>query len=325
MEFEADRMTGLQLTDALVLPEREVILEEQNQRVGNNPRARLSEQIEAALFLNHPYGRPVIGWRQEMEHLSREDAIAFYKRFYGPNNAIVVIAGDIDAQQALAFAKDTYGKIASRADIPPRVRPQEPPPVAVRSLTMADPRVEMPVLQRDYLVPSFHTAKAGESEALEVLVHILGSGNNSRLYQSLVVEQKIAVSAGAWYDSGAVDQSKLVVFGSPAQGNTLPQLEAAIDGVLAAVADKGITDDELKRAKTRMIADAVYTHDSQSSMARWYGEALATGSTVADIYGWPGRIRKVSAEQVRDAARAWLKKERSVTGYLVKELGANRS
>jgi zinc protease len=325
MDFEADRMTGLQLTDALVLPEREVILEEQNQRVGNNPRARLTEQIEAALFLNHPYGKPVIGWRQEMEHLSREDAIAFYKRFYGPNNAIVVIAGDVDPQQALAFAKDTYGKVAQRADIPPRIRPQEPPPVAVRSLTMADPRVEMPVLQRDYLVPSFHTAKPGESEALEVLAHILGSGNNSRMYQALVVDQKIAVAAGAYYDSGAVDQSKFGVYASPGEGITLPQLETAVDRVLAKVVTDGITDDELNRAKTRLIADAVYAHDSQQSMARWYGEALATGSSVADVESWPDRMRKVTAEQVREAARTWLEKQRSVTGYLVKDLGANRS
>jgi zinc protease len=325
MDFEADRMTGLQLTDALVLPEREVILEEQNQRVGNNPRARLTEQIEAALFLNHPYGKPVIGWRQEMEHLSREDAIAFYKRFYGPNNAIVVIAGDIDPPQALAFAKDTYGKVAQRADIPPRSRPQEPPPVAVRSLTMADPRVEMPVLQRDYLVPSFNTAKAGESEALEVLAHILGSGNNSRMYQALVVEQKIAVAAGAWYESGAVDQAKFGVYTSPGEGITLPQLERAVDRVIASVANDGITDSELNRTKTRLIADAVYAHDSQQSMARWYGEALATGSSVADVESWPDRMRKVTAEQVREAARAWLAKQRSVTGYLVKDLGANRS
>jgi zinc protease len=325
MEFEADRMTGLQLTDALVLPEREVILEEQNQRVGNNPRARLSEQIEAALYLNHPYGRPVIGWRQEMEHLSREDAIAFYKRFYGPNNAVVVIAGDIDPPQALALAKDSYGKVALRADIPPRVRPQEPPAVAVRSLMMADSRVEMPVVQRDYLVPSFHTAKPGKSEALEVLAHILGAGNNSRLYRSLVVDQKIAVAAGAWYESGAVDQSKFGVYASPSDAAALPKLESAIDEVIASIADKGVTGDELKRAKTRLIADAVYAHDSQSSMARWYGEALVTGASVADVESWPDRIRQVTADDVRDAARTWLIKQRSVTGYLVKTTGANRS
>ena len=135
MEFEADRMTGLQLTDEVVLPERNVILEEQNQRVGNNPRARLAEQIEAALYLNHPYGKPVIGWRHEMEELSRDDAIGFYRRFYAPNNAVVVIAGDVSNAQARALAEETYGKIARHAAMPPRKRAQEPPPAAARSST----------------------------------------------------------------------------------------------------------------------------------------------------------------------------------------------
>ncbi len=176
MEFEADRMTGLQLTDAVVLPERDVILEEQNQRVANNPQARLGEQISAALYLNHPYGNPVIGWRHEMEQLSRDDAIGFYRRFYAPNEAVVVIAGDVDAEQARKLAEDTYGKVKHSNTIVPRVRPKEPPPVAVRSLTLADARVEQPMMQRDYLVPSFASAKPGQSEALEVLSHILGSG-----------------------------------------------------------------------------------------------------------------------------------------------------
>ncbi len=162
MEFEADRMTGLQLTDAVVLPERDVILEEWNQRVGNNPRARLGEQIDAALFLNHPYGRPVIGWRHEMEQLSRDEALAFYRRFYGPNGAVVVIAGDVEPEQARKLAEDTYGTIKRNDLIGLRKRPQEPPPVAVRSLTMADARVEQPFLQRVYLVPSFATAQRGE-------------------------------------------------------------------------------------------------------------------------------------------------------------------
>ena len=164
MEFEADRMTGLQLTDQVVLPEREVILEERNQRVGNNPRARLGEQIDAALFLNHPYGKPVIGWRHEMEQLSRDDAIGFYRRFYAPNDAVVVIAGDVEPEAALKLAEETYGKVARHNNILPRQRPQEPPPVAARSLTLADPRVEQPIMQRVYLVPSFATAKPGQSK-----------------------------------------------------------------------------------------------------------------------------------------------------------------
>jgi zinc protease len=319
MEFEADRMTGLVLTDQVVLPERDVILEEQNQRVGNNPRARLGEQIDAALYLNHPYGKPVIGWRHEMEELSRDDAIAFYRRFYGPNNAVVVIAGDIEPAEARTLAEATYGKVARRNNFGPRLRPQEPPPVAVRSLTLADARVEQPMLQREYLVPSFATAKPGQSEALEVLAHILGSGSNSRLYRTLVADKQVAVLAGANYDSSAVDMSKFSVYGAPRPGVTLPQLEAEADGVIAQLIEQGVTPEELERAKSRLIADAIYAQDNQATMARWYGAALMTGATVDDVRRWPERIRAVTAAQVQDAARAWFDKRRSVTGYLVKD------
>ena len=321
MGFEADRMTGLVLTDAVVLPERDVILEERNQRMENNPRARLGEQMDAALFLNSPYGRPVIGWRHEMEGLTKDDAIGFYRRFYGPNNAVVVVAGDVDPQQALAFAKQTYGKLKPHADIAPRARPQEPPPAAVRSLTLADPRVEQPTLQRSYLVPSFHTAKPGESEALEVLAHILGAGSNSRLYRALVVDKHVAVSAGAYYDSSAYDMSKFGVYGAPVEGVSLTDLESATDAVLAEVIDKGVTADELDRSKSRLVADAIYAQDNQATMARWYGQALMTGATVADVQSWPDRIRAVTAAQVQNAARQWLERIRSVTGYLVKDTG----
>ena len=320
MEFEADRMTGLQLTDEVVLPERNVILEEQNQRVGNDPRARLTEQLDAALYLNHPYGKPVIGWRHEMEGLSRDDAIGFYRRFYAPNNAVVVIAGDVGPAQARALAEETYGKIARHGAMAPRIRAQEPPPVAVRSLTLADPRVEMPTLQREYLVPSFATGKRGESVALEVLAHILGSGSNSRLYLALVVDKHVAVAASAWYDASMLDLSKFTVSGSPRPGVTLPQLEAETDAVIAQVIDKGVTEEELERTKTRLIADAVYAQDNQASMARWYGTALTTGGSVNDVRNWPDRVRAVTADQVRDAARQWLHKRRSVTGYLIKDV-----
>jgi zinc protease len=320
MDFEADRMTGLQLTDQVVLPEREVILEEENQRIGNNPRARLGVQIDAALYLNHPYGKPTIGWRHEMEQLSRDDAVGFYRRFYAPNNAVVVIAGDIEPNEALKFAEDTYGKVARHANILPRQRPQEPPPAAVRSLILADPRVEQPLLQRAYLVPSFATAKTGQSEAIEVLTHILGSGSNSRLYRVLVVDKRIAVMAGAGYDSSALDSSKFGVFGAPRPGVTLPQLESETDAVIADVVSHGVTAEELERAKSRMIADAVYAQDNQVSMARWYGAALMTGATVNDVRHWPERIRAVTAEGVQEAARTWLDKRRSVTGYLIKDV-----
>ncbi len=319
MEFEADRMTGLVLTDKVVLPERDVILEEQNQRVANNPRARLSEQIDAALYLNHPYGKPVIGWRHEMETLSRDDAIGFYRRFYGPNGAVVVIAGDVEPEQVRKLAEETYGKLKRSNVIVTRKRPQEPAPVAGRSLTLADPRVEQPMLQRSYLVPSFANAKPGQSEALEVLAHILGGGSNSRLYRALVVDKHVAVSAGAGYDSSALDLSKFSVYGTPSQGFTLPQLETEIEVVVAEVIAKGVTAVELERTKSRLIADAIYAQDNQASMARWYGAALMTGASVDDVRRWPDRIRSVTAAQVQDVARQWLDKRRSVTGYLIKD------
>jgi zinc protease len=191
--------------------------------------------------------------------------------------------------------------------------------VAARSLTLADPRVEQPSLSREYLVPSFATAKRGESEALEVLAHILGGGSNSRLYRGLVVEKGVAVSAGAWYESNALDMTKFGVHGSPRPGVTLPQLESDIDAAIGDLIAKGVSEEELERAKTRLIADAVYARDSQASLARWYGASLTTGSTVDDVRLWPDHIKAVTAADVQNAARAWLDKRRSVTGYLIKD------
>jgi zinc protease len=319
MGFEADRMTGLVLSEDNVRPELKVVLEEWNMRVANSPDARLGEQVSAALYLNNPYGRPVIGWRPEIEKLTREDALAFYRRFYTPNNAVVVIAGDVTPEEVKALAAKTYAKVPRVADVAARARPQEPPPVAVRTVTLADPRVAQPSLQRSYLVPSYATSRK-DAESLEVLAHILGSGATSRLYRALVVDQRIANNAGAFYQGSALDETRFGVYAIPQPGIGFTACEKAIDEVIAEVAEKGITADELERAKTRMIADAVYAQDNQAALARWYGAALTTGSTVADVQAWPDRIRAVSAESIREAARTWLDRRRSVTGYLVKEL-----
>jgi zinc protease len=319
MEFESDRMTGLVLTDAAVAPELKVVLEEQNQRVANNPRARLSEQIDAALYLNHPYGRPVIGWRHEIEKLNREEAMAFYRRFYTPNNAVLVVAGDVTTEDIRTLAEATYGKVAKVAEIGPRQRPQEPAQVAPRHVTLADPQVQQPSLQRVYLVPSAATAKAGESEALEVLSFILGHGTTSRLYRTLVVDRELAVGAGGWYNGTALDASQFGVYGSPKPGVTLQKLEDASDAVIDEIVANGVTADEVDRAKARLVADAIYAQDSQATMARWYGAALTTGLTVEAVQAWPDRIRAVTADAVNAAAKTWLDKRRSVTGYLVKE------
>jgi zinc protease len=320
MALEADRITGLVLTDDVVRPELNVVLEEQNMRIANNPAARLGEQMDAALYLNHPYGRPVIGWRPEIEQLNREDALAFYRRFYSPNNAVVVVTGDVTAEEVKTDAEATYGKVADRAETNPRHRPMEPLQEAPRTVTLADLRVQQPSVSRDYLVPSENSARPGESEALEVLAHVLGSGENCRLYRGLVVDQGLALNAGASYSGTAVDYAKFAVFGAPKPGVSLSQLEAAIDGILSEIIAHGISSDELERAKTRLIAEAVYAEDNQATLARWYGSALAIGQTVEDVRLWPDRIRAVTADAVQNAARTWLDRRHSVTGYLVKNL-----
>ena len=325
MEFEADRMTGLILKDENVLPERDVVLEEYNMRVANNPEARLIEQIMASLYLNHPYGRPVIGWHQEIEKLDREDALAFYRRFYAPNNAILVIAGDVDAKDVRPMAEQTFGQVTPQPAIPARrLRPQEPAPVAPRTVTLADARVEQPSLKRYYLVPYATTAAAGESPALDVLAQLMGSGSNSYLYRALVIDKPLAVSASAGYQGTSLDPSQFMISASPKQGVEFSQIEQVIDRVISEVETNPIPAEDLERVKTQLIAEAIYAQDNQATLARWYGGALTTGLSIADIRSWPDRIRAVTAEQVRAAALKWLDKKRSVTGYLIKDTTPKR-
>ena len=320
MEFEADRMTGLILKDENVLPERDVVLEEYNMRVANNPEARLTEQIMAALYLNHPYGRPVIGWHQEIEQLDREDALAFYRRFYAPNNAILVIAGDVDATDVRPMAERTFGAIAAQPAIPARrLRPQEPEPVAPRTVTLSDARVEQPSLRRYYLVPSATTASAGEGPALDVLAQLMGGGSNSYLYRALVVDRPLAVNAGASYQGTSLDATQFAISVSPRSGVGFAQIEQVVDEVISDIGQNPVRAEDLERVKTQLIAEAIYAQDNQATLARWYGGALTTGLSIEDIRSWPDRIRAVTAEQVRAAAQKWLEKKRSVTGYLIKD------
>lgn len=319
MAFEADRMTGLTLKTEEVLPERDVVLEEYNMRVANSPDARLAEQALAALYLNHPYGRPVIGWRHEIEALSREDALAFYKRFYAPNNATLVIAGDVTADEIRPMVEQTFGPLPARADIAAkRVRPQEPPPVAPRTVTLADPQVEQPALRRYYLVPAATTSMA-DSDTLDVLAEVLGGGNNSLLYRALVVDHPLAVSASASFQGTSVDPTQFTIAASPKPGVGFDQLEQAIDAVLADIAQNGVSAEMLDRAKTQLVAEAIYAQDSQATLARWYGTALTVGLSIDDVIDWPRRVRAVTSTQLQEAARTFLDKKRSVTGYLVKD------
>jgi len=318
MAFEADRMTGLVLDDKVVNSERDVVLEERRMRTDNSPAAQLGESMQATLFVNHPYGRPVIGWEQEIKQLNREEALAFYRRFYAPNNALLVVAGDVTPEGVKKLAEKIYEPIPRNDSIQSRARPNEPEARADRRVVLADVRVAQPSLTRNYLAPSYRTAAPGEAEAIDVLTHVLGTGSLSRLYRKLVIEKKIAASAGAWYGGVAYDTTRLGISATPLPGVALEDLDKAIDAVIAEVVTNGITQEELTRAKTKLVADVVYSWDDPFTLARMYGAALTTGLTVDTIKEWPDRIRAVTADQVQEAAKKWLATRHSVTGYLVK-------
>ncbi|MEM7224413.1 MAG: pitrilysin family protein [Pseudomonadota bacterium] len=316
MEHEADRMTNLRLTDELVDPERQVVLEERRSRVDNDPGTQLSEAIRAAQFLNHPYRRPVIGWKHEIEALTKENALAFYKRWYAPNNAILIIAGDVTADEVRPLAEKYYGVIPP-GDIPERVRVQEPPQRAARTVTIESPRVRQPSLSVSYLAPSYNGEPGERAYALQVLTEILGGGTTSRLYRALVVEQKLAAGAGSYYSPGGLDHSTFGLYASPRPDVPLDQVEAALEAQIERLLADGVTAEEVASAKKRLVASAVYARDNLSTGANVIGRALTGGQTVADVEAWPERIDAVTEEQVEQAARAVLRDESSVTGYLL--------
>jgi len=319
MEFEADRMTNLILSDEIVAPERDVVLEERRMRTDTDPGAQLNEAVQAALFPHHPYGTPIIGWMHEIQELGRDDALAYYQRFYTPENAILIVAGDVEPGDVLALSNSTYGRIPARGEAPKRRRPLEPEPRAHRLVTLMDDKVEQPSCQRVFLTPSYATAARNEAEALEILAHLLGGGQTSLLYRSLVVERKLAVAAGAYYQGTACDDTRFWLYAMPTPNVSLQVLDDEIVAIVERVVRDGVDESDLVRAKTRLIADAIYAQDSQASLAQWYGAALCTGSSIEDILQWPSRIDAVDASAIRNACAKWLDKKRSVTGFLLPE------
>ncbi len=322
MRFEADRMRNLILTDAVVATERDVILEERRSRIDNNPDALLGEEVSATLYQNQPYRIPVIGWKQEIEQLNRTDARTFYDRYYTPNNAVLVVAGDIDAQTVRELAEETYGKLERGPDLSPRVRPVEPEQNTRRTVTLTDARVSVPSFSTQWVVPSYNTDRDGEAEALDLLAEILGGGSRSRLYQELVVRKGIAASAGASYQGTMLDDTSFSVYGVPRGDAGLAEVEAAVNAEVARIAAGGVTADELEKAKIRVIRSMVFARDRQAVMANIYGATLATGGTVQDIDAWPERIRAVSVDQVKAVAARYLGMASSTTGYLLPEASA---
>ncbi len=320
MDMEADRMKNLVLDAKEVETERLVVLEERSQRTDNNPGSILREHTNAALFMNYPYRRPIIGWEHEIRSLDVDDLRRFYRRWYTPANAILVVAGDITAAKLKPLAQKTYGKIPSSPAIE-RSRPSEPRHKASRRVALKDPRVRQPSLSRTYLAPSSMTSIDGgagseHSYALEVLASVIGDGATSQIYRSLVVEQKLAVSAGARYGSDSLGPARFSFYTSPTPEVSMEAIETALIAEISKLLKEGVTKKEVERVKKSMMAEAIYARDSLSAGARVLGAALASGKTIEDVESWPHRIAAVTVDQVNAAAHTVLENQPTVTSLL---------
>ena len=319
MEMEADRMTDLRIAQEDILVERDVVIEERAQRTDSDPGALFMEQRNAAMFLNHPYGRPVIGWRHEMVDMSLEDVLAFYERFYAPNNAILVVAGDVTPDEVRALAEEHYGPIPANPAIGERVRPQEPPQIAPRRMVFEDERVGQPYVVRTYLAPERDTGEQREAAALTLLAEVLGgSPTTSVLGRRLQFETQEAVWTSAFYNGINLDDAQFGLVIVPAEGVSLEEAEAALDREVAAFLEEGVDPAQLDRIKFQIRAAQVYADDDAGSLARRYGMALTSGLTVADVREWPDVLDSITPEEVVEAGRRVFDIDRSVTGWLTR-------
>lgn len=319
VRMEADRMVNLRLDLSNWLAERDVILEERGQTLESSPDRLMQEQMRAALFLNHPYGRSVIGWRHEMERLDDTAALAFYRTHYAPNNAVIVIAGDVEPDQALAIVQQHFGPIAANPDLPERIRPTEPPHGAERRVLMSDPRVSRDYVSRLYLVPARRSGEQRQAAAFQMLGALLaGSAQTSVLERVLTYDQGVALSVWAGYQGTALDHGTFSLGIMPAEGVTLEQAETALDQALADFIQTGVDADQLDRVRMQVRAQTIYELDNAGSRARTLGAALTTGLTLADARDWLSILQDITPEEIVDAARA-LDRRASVTGWLTRD------
>jgi zinc protease len=322
MELEADRMRNLHLTEEEVLPERDVVLEERNSRTENDPGALFAEQRSALQYFNHPYGVPIIGWKHEVSALTRADAVAFYETYYAPNNAILVVGGDVEPEAVKELAEKHYGGLAPSKNLPPRVRPQEPPHLAEVRVEFRDPRVRNPYLVRTYLAPNRKPGDQKEAAALTILAELLGgSGITSVFGKQLQLEQKVALNAASFYNGVSVDPQTFGVYVLPTPETDLAGAEAAMDAVIAEFLAEGPDADHLARIKTQIRAAEIFERDSMYMFTRRYGAALASGLTIQDIQDWPDILQSITAEDILEVAEKVFDRKNSVTGWLMPQDG----
>lgn len=319
MQMESDRMRNMRLTEADILTERDVILEERNQRTDSNPRSLFSEQLNATQYLNHRYGIPIIGWRHEMEELDMEDVLSFYDTHYTPNNAILIVSGDVEPDAVKALAQQYYGKIPANPNLPERTRPQEPPQISARRISFEDARVAQPYVHRSYLAPERDPGAQEDAAALFMLAELLGGGTTSYLNEKLQFDTKTAVYVGAFYGGTSLDDATFDLLIVPSEGVTLQEAEDAMDAAVAEFIDEGVDPDDLERIKMQLRASQIYARDNVDQIANRYGRAMTSGLTVEDVQAWPDILQAVTGEDVIAAAKSVIQPETSVTGWLMRK------
>lgn len=321
MALEADRMSNLTMDPADVVTERDVVLEERNQRIENNPGARLRVEAQQKLYPEgHPYGRPIIGWREELASVTREDVLAFYKQHYAPNNAVLVVAGDVKVEDVKRLAQKYYGAIAPANGLahPSLVVNGA---IAGGETVLKDERVRQPAWSETVLQPSYTNGDIKRIVALEVLGEALGDGSTSRLYRKLVIEQSLADGAGTHYDSSSRGDGSFLFHATPRPGVELDTLAAAVHAEAKRLLDEGFEAGELDRIKKRMISGAVFARDEMKTGAYTIGAALASGHPLTTVEDWPDYIAAVSEQDVLDALAAVLGEPRRITTKLLPDEG----
>ncbi|EBA11276.1 M16 family metallopeptidase [Roseobacter sp. CCS2] len=320
MQMESNRMNNLVLTPEEVESERGVILEERNQRTENSANALAREQFRAALFQNHRYGVPIIGWKHEMEQLDLQDAQDFYDLYYAPNNAILIVAGDVQPDEVLALAEQYYGVIPAEDQLPVRERPQEPPQRAERRITYVDARVSQPYLVRSYLAPERDPGAQTEAAALVYLAELLGgSPFTSALGQALQFDTQTAIYTNASYSASWLDDATFSFAVVPADGVTLSEAEEAMDEVISAFMEGEIDPARMESIRTQLRASEVYALDNVQGLAQRYGAALTQSLTVADVQAWPDILQSVTEEDIKAVAAKVFNRDQAVTGWVVSD------
>ncbi len=318
MELEADRIRGLKPSDGDTEKERQVIIEERRQRIENNPQALLSEQMQAALYRHHPYHIPVIGWMHEMEGLTKGDTLDFHAKYCHAGNAILIVSGDITATELKPLVEKYYGNLPG-GNVPERRWANEPPHIAARQIVMRHANVKQPEWTRSYATSSFGYGDKKHVLPLFLLSQLMGGGKTSKLYQSIVVEQKLASSIDTSYAGFNLGPSEFEISAIPEKDVSLDALQKAIDAEIAAMLKSGFSDADITRAKTLLKAESIYARDGLTSMARLMGWIRIVGLDADFLTHWEDMVEAITAAQIMEAAKHALNDKASVTGWLLPE------